>query len=127
MPGVRIRASSRRVRAGASPRAARLHVGRGRTGFSTGVGPVSYYTSGRQHTSGGHASRSMQPTSIRITWLVVLVRNRQPLHRAGLEFIFDRFAVDDELDGTGVAEDEEDALLVREGLGLALCEQPVEE
>src|SRR5689334_1754194 len=45
-PGVRISASSRGVRAGIGPRAARVHVGSGRTGFSTGVGPVTYYTSG---------------------------------------------------------------------------------
>jgi len=62
MPGVRIRASSRGIRASAGPRAARIHVGGGRTGFSTGVGPVSYYTSGRRRTSGGRASRSMEPT-----------------------------------------------------------------
>jgi hypothetical protein len=46
MPGVRISASSRGIRAGIGPRAARIHVGSGRTGFSTGVGPVTYYTSG---------------------------------------------------------------------------------
>lgn len=45
-PGVRVRASSRGVRTSLGPRAARVHVGSGRTGFSTGVGPVSYYTSG---------------------------------------------------------------------------------
>jgi hypothetical protein len=45
-PGVRISASSRGVRAGIGPRAARIHVGSGRTGFSTGVGPITYYTSG---------------------------------------------------------------------------------
>lgn len=44
-PGVRVRASSRGVRASVGPRAARVHFGSGRTGFSTGAGPVSYYTS----------------------------------------------------------------------------------
>lgn len=44
-PGVRVRASSRGVRTSLGPRAARLHVGGGRTGLSTGVGPVTYYTS----------------------------------------------------------------------------------
>lgn len=37
--GVRIRVSSRGVRASVGPRAARLHVGGGRPGVSTGVGP----------------------------------------------------------------------------------------
>jgi hypothetical protein len=44
-PGVRIRASSRGVRASVGPRVARVHVGGGRTGISTGVGPVGFYTS----------------------------------------------------------------------------------
>jgi hypothetical protein len=44
-PGVRVRASSRGIRTSIGPRAARLHVGGGRTGFSTGVGPVGYYMS----------------------------------------------------------------------------------
>ncbi len=44
-PGVRIRASSRGLRASVGPRAARVHVGGGRAGFSTGVGPVGFYTS----------------------------------------------------------------------------------
>jgi hypothetical protein len=53
-PGVRIRASSRGVRASLGPRAARVHIGGGRAGFSTGAGPVSLYTSlgGRRRTSG---------------------------------------------------------------------------
>ena len=45
MPGVRIRASSRGVRTSIGPRAARIHVGGGRTGFSTGAGPVTLYSS----------------------------------------------------------------------------------
>jgi hypothetical protein len=55
-PGVRVRASSRGVRTSLGPRVARVHVGGGRTGFSTGVGPVSYYSSGggrRRSTSSG--------------------------------------------------------------------------
>src|SRR6476646_9925513 len=55
-PGVRVRASSRGVRTSLGPRAARVHVGGGRTGFSTGVGPVTYYTSGgsqRRRSSSG--------------------------------------------------------------------------
>ena len=55
-PGVRVRASSRGVRTSIGPRAARVHVGGGRTGFSTGVGPVSLYTSGgsTRRTSSSH-------------------------------------------------------------------------
>jgi hypothetical protein len=44
-PGVRIRASSRGIRTSVGPRAARVHFGSGRPGFSTGAGPVSFYTS----------------------------------------------------------------------------------
>lgn len=58
-PGVRVRASSRGVRTSIGPRAARLHVGGGRTGFSTGVGPVGYYT-----TLGG-GSRGRRSTTTR--------------------------------------------------------------
>lgn len=58
-PGVRVRASSRGLRASLGPRAARLHVGGGRTGFSTGVGPVSYYTS----LGGSHRRPSSRPSS----------------------------------------------------------------
>ena len=43
-PGIRIRASSRGVRASMGPRIARVHVGGGRTSFSSGLGPVSYYS-----------------------------------------------------------------------------------
>src|ERR1700710_833417 len=62
-PGVRVRASSRGVRTSIGPRAARLHVGGGRTGFSTGMGPVSYYTSaggGRRRAAGRPTAGSYQ-------------------------------------------------------------------
>jgi len=42
-PGVRVRVSSHGVRAGVGPRIARVHVGTGRTGFSSGLGPFSVY------------------------------------------------------------------------------------
>ncbi len=67
-PGVRVRASSRGIRTSLGPRAARLHVGGGRTGFSTGAGPVSYYTSlggsgqrrtGTRRTSAGSYQRQL--------------------------------------------------------------------
>jgi hypothetical protein len=60
-PGVRVRASSRGVRASFGPRVARVHVGAGRTAFSTGAGPFTYHTStgearrqSSRSTSGGH-------------------------------------------------------------------------
>ena len=56
-PGVRIRASSHGIRAGIGPRVARVHVGSGRTGFSSGVGPVSFYT------AAGHKRRRPQSKS----------------------------------------------------------------
>jgi hypothetical protein len=56
-PGVRIRASSHGIRAGIGPRVARVHLGTGRTGFSSGVGPVSFYT------AVGHKRRRPQSRS----------------------------------------------------------------
>lgn len=56
-PGVRIRASSHGIRAGIGPRVARVHVGSGRTGSSSGVGPVSFYT------AAGHKRRRSQSRS----------------------------------------------------------------
>lgn len=44
-PGVRIRASSRGMRVGIGPRIARVHVGTGRPGVSSGIGPFSVYKS----------------------------------------------------------------------------------
>lgn len=44
-PGVRVRASSRGIRTSIGPRAARVHVGGGRPGISTGVGPIGFYQS----------------------------------------------------------------------------------
>lgn len=43
-PGVRVRASSRGVRTSLGPRAARVHVGGGRTAVSTGAGPLTLYS-----------------------------------------------------------------------------------
>jgi hypothetical protein len=61
-PGVRVRASSRGIRTSLGPRAARLHVGGGRTGISTGAGPVSFYTSlsgsRRRTTSASRGARA---------------------------------------------------------------------
>lgn len=53
-PGVRLRASSRGLGVSMGPRAARVHVGGGRTGVSTGAGPFSLYSGagrGRRRTS----------------------------------------------------------------------------
>jgi hypothetical protein len=67
-PGVRISASGRGVRAGIGPRAARIHVGSGRTGFSTGAGPITYYTSGgsrRRRTAGRAPSMAAHERQVR--------------------------------------------------------------
>jgi hypothetical protein len=47
-PGIRIRWSRRGVRVGIGPRFARVHVGSGRPGISTGAGPVTLYRSTRR-------------------------------------------------------------------------------
>jgi hypothetical protein len=60
-PGVRVRASSRGLRASVGPRAARVHFGAGRPGISTGAGPVTlYYSAGGTHRGrpGGSARTS---------------------------------------------------------------------
>ena len=61
-PGVRIRASSRGIRTSVGPRAARVHFGAGRTGFSSGAGPVSFYTSVGGGRRGGGRSGSRPPS-----------------------------------------------------------------
>ena len=43
LPFLRVRVSSRGVRVGAGPRIARVHVGTGRPGISSSVGPVGAY------------------------------------------------------------------------------------
>jgi len=63
-PGVRVRASSRGIRTSLGPRAARVHVGSGRTGVSTGAGPVTLYGSlggGGTRRSGGRGQSAAQP------------------------------------------------------------------
>jgi hypothetical protein len=62
-PGVRIRASSRGIRTSLGPRAARVHIGGGRTGLSTGVGPIGFSTTvggGGRRGGGGSAQASYQ-------------------------------------------------------------------
>ena len=64
-PGVRVRASSRGMRASIGPRAARIHVGSGRPGISTGVGPFGAYQSlggSRSRSSSGRASAYATPS-----------------------------------------------------------------
>src|SRR4051812_27341024 len=43
---------------GIGPRIARVHVGAGRTGFSTGAGPFTYYTSAGGRRRGHSGSRA---------------------------------------------------------------------
>lgn len=62
-PGVRIRVTERGLRASVGPRAARLHVGAGRPGVSTGAGPLTFYqpigaASGRRGPGSAHLRRA---------------------------------------------------------------------
>lgn len=69
-PGVCVRASSRGIRTSVGPRMARVHVGGGRTTFSSGVGPFTSSTSvggrrrpastGRADTGGGMPRTSLK-------------------------------------------------------------------
>ncbi len=61
-PGVRVRASSRGIRTSIGTRAARVHVGGGRAGFSTGAGPFTYYT-----RVGGGRGKRRSPSRARST------------------------------------------------------------
>lgn len=61
VPGMRIRVSTRGVRTSVGPRAARIHIGSGRTGISTGVGPFYAY-----HSIGGGRRRSAGPTAAQL-------------------------------------------------------------
>lgn len=57
-PGVRVRASSRGVRASVGPRVARVHVGGGRTAISSGVGPFTASSAVGGRRGGGGRSRA---------------------------------------------------------------------
>jgi hypothetical protein len=86
-PGIRVRASSRGVRTSLGPRAARVHVGTGRTGFSTGVGPVSLYGS----TGGGRRrQRSTGPSKTAVAARERQLRQTQKAQQAAeLKAAFD--------------------------------------
>lgn len=61
LPGLSLGVSSRGLRASVAPRAARIHVGTGRTGFSSGLGPVSVGTAfGGGRARGGGYARDMR-------------------------------------------------------------------
>lgn len=79
-PGVRIRASSHGIRAGIGPRVARVHVGTGRPGFSSGLGPFSVYTS-----VGGKKRRSTQSSGKRPPSQAALQRQAAAARRAQAE------------------------------------------
>jgi hypothetical protein len=64
-PGVRLSASRRGLRAHLGPRLARVHVGGGRSGASTGAGPVTWYSSGSS-PSRGRRTTSKGPTTTRV-------------------------------------------------------------
>ncbi|MBT2420327.1 DUF4236 domain-containing protein [Streptomyces sp. ISL-22] len=71
-PGLRVSASSRGIRTSIGPRAARLHVGAGRAGFSTSAGPLTY------GTGLGGRSRSRAPR----TSLTALERQARAAEKA---------------------------------------------
>lgn len=76
-PGVRVRVSGHGVRAGVGPRVARVHVGTGRTGFSSGLGPFSVYGAvggkGRRKSGG----RSGRPSAAALERQAAAVRRVQ--------------------------------------------------
>jgi hypothetical protein len=61
-PGVRLSASTRGLRAGIGPRAARIHVGAGRTSLSTGAGPFTLYGVGAGNRRRTRSSRASSPS-----------------------------------------------------------------
>lgn len=89
-PGVRVRASSRGIRTSIGPRVARLHVGAGTPGISTGIGPVGFYQSlggGRRSPSRPSASaagRSLADAKLGMAQeLLSAIQHVQNLHREG--------------------------------------------
>lgn len=67
-PGVKIRATSRGLRASVGPRAARVHFGAGGAGVSTGAGPFTYYApvhGSTRRPSTGRATRALQTANQR--------------------------------------------------------------
>jgi hypothetical protein len=80
-PGVRVRASSRGVRASVGPRIARVHTGAGRTTLSSGIGPFTSSTSvgGRRRPASG--GRGPGGTSAPRTSLAALERQARQAQR----------------------------------------------
>jgi hypothetical protein len=95
-PGLRISASSRGLRAGIGPRAARIHVGSGRTSLSTGAGPLTLYgigAGGRRRAPSrrttGHSRTSLaaierqaraQTQTAEVAHITAIERHVQSLH-----------------------------------------------
>lgn len=65
LPGLRISASSRGIRAGVGPRLARVHVGSGGLGLSTGAGPVTAYTGAMGGRGSGRRSLTAYERDVR--------------------------------------------------------------
>jgi len=68
VPGVKIRATSRGLRASVGSRAARVHFGAGGAGVSTGAGPFTYYApvhGSTRRPSTGRATRALQTANQR--------------------------------------------------------------
>ncbi|GEE03073.1 hypothetical protein nbrc107696_35190 [Gordonia spumicola] len=84
VPGMRVRVSTRGVRTSIGPRAARVHVGSGRTGFSTGFGPFYAYQSvgrGRPRSR----SRSSRPTAAQIQRSIRAAEREQQIAQRNAE------------------------------------------
>lgn len=89
-PGVKVRLTRRGVRTSLGPRAARLHVGAGGPGLSTGAGPVSYYhglggsgRSGRRSTGQHTRSLSAATKAERAEQIAAAIDAILALHRPG--------------------------------------------
>jgi hypothetical protein len=72
-PGLRLRLTSRGVRASIGPRISRLHFGAGGPGISTGAGPISYYQpldigGGAAPIARGRAAKLEQARQVNAIW-----------------------------------------------------------
>ncbi len=70
-PGIRLGVTQRGLRASLGPRSARLHVGAGRPGLSTGAGPLTYYQplSGSSGSSGAAGkAKLLQAQQVNAVW-----------------------------------------------------------
>lgn len=77
-PGLRLSTSGHGIRAGIGPRVARVHVGTGRPGVSTGAGPLSLYSS-----IGGPGRRTGATATTSTTQRLNAAEKAQQAHELG--------------------------------------------